>query len=286
MQLSRRSFLGAASAAVTLPAITGCKCPFCSPKPKLAVQLYSIRGYMDKHSSDLPAAFAAIKAMGYDGVETLGGTYGKSPEEYGQIIRDAGLAVCGSHCGFPSKDEELKKACERQLKIGNNYLICAWSNGSKIEEWQKRGESFAQTAELAEKYGCQIGYHNHQHEFRTKFTLADGTPTCAWEVLAKASGPKVGLEMDVGWTTVAGEDPEAWFKKFPGRFRTIHAKETVGGVSKDVPADKPAVDWDKIARITYADVTQWWVVETERGCDALDTAAGCAKVLGEYCSRA
>ena len=46
MQMNRRSFLGAAFASASAAALPGC-CSFCcAPKAQVAVQLYSIRTYI------------------------------------------------------------------------------------------------------------------------------------------------------------------------------------------------------------------------------------------------
>jgi sugar phosphate isomerase/epimerase len=35
----------------------------------------------------------------------------------------------------------------------------------------------------------------------------------------------VDFEMDIYWVVAAGEDPEKWFRKHPGRFKLCHVKD-------------------------------------------------------------
>jgi len=91
------------------------------------------------------------------------------------------------------------------------------------------------------------------------------------------------MEQDVGWTTAAGYDPCAMFRKFPHRSPTLHAKENAsymdGAARKNAPifegvlgqpgkfADGKTVqgvNWTELAKVADADGVKWWVVECER----------------------
>ncbi len=283
MNLSRRSFLEAAFASAAMPVFSGCLSGACSkPKPGIAVQLYSIRSYIGKNG--LEKSLEDVRKIGYAAVE-FAGYHGKKAPELKKILDSVGLVACGTHCGIPNKEDDLKRLCEFNVGYGNKHLVCPWGGGKTADDWKRMGENFAKAADIAAQFGCTVGYHNHQHEFRTKFDMPDGTKKCCWDLLFTAAGNKVMTEMDVGWATAAGEDPEFWFKKFPNRALTIHAKETVGGVAKNLyDTGKPGVDWDKVARLTYADITKWWVVECERGAGTLDYIKGSYEVLKPYCS--
>jgi hypothetical protein len=69
-------------------------------KPKVAVQLYSVR---DLCAKDLAGTVAAIGKMGYKGVE-FAGYYGKSAADLRKMLDDNGLVCCGTHTGLePSR---------------------------------------------------------------------------------------------------------------------------------------------------------------------------------------
>ena len=41
----------------------------------------------------------------------------------------------------------------------------------------------------------------------------------------------VDFELDIYWVVVAGHDPEAWFNKYPNRFKLVHVKDKKGDES-------------------------------------------------------
>jgi sugar phosphate isomerase/epimerase len=101
-----------------------------------------------------------------------------------------------------------------------------------LDDWKRLAELFNKAGAQTQKAGIQYCYHNHNFEFQ-KFGN-----TTAYDYLLKALDPKlVKFEMDCFWVTHAGQDPVAYFKKYPGRFPLLHIKDL-----KDHPA--PALEKD------------------------------------------
>jgi len=272
MQFSRRNFLkaGAAGLAVAaMPAFAAAP----TRKIQVGVQLYSVRGICGK---DLVGTFKAIKEMGYAGVE-FAGYYGKNAKELKQLLSDHGLVACGTHTGVDTiKPENIAKTIEFNQTIGNKYLMVPGMKADTKEDWLKMAKLFSEAAVTAKAAGMYVGYHNHQHEFKDKF---DGT--CKWEIFFSNASPAVCSQMDVGHVVSAGEDPVAWLKKFPNRSRTLHAKEIYPGpgVLGQVPAGKQGVKWDDVFAVAEADVTEWYIVESEADPNTLDKIRGCIDFL-------
>ena len=268
MNISRRTFLGAAGAAGAAIALPGCCCcRCCGGKAQVALQLYSIRTYIggkkDKSGKELvkgkgmAQALKDVAALGYKGVE-FAGYYGHKPEELKAMLADAGLVVCGTHVannmyGFDTKTgtfnpDVLKKTCAFELAYGNSLIICpgggnippgaTWSTGrggepckpsQAIDDFTKKlVELYNKAAEVAKKEGCKIGLHNHTWEHAIK--MLDGTSF--WDYFFTNTAKDVVMEQDVGWSVCAGVDPCEQYKKYPGRSPTLHAKEN--GMGKEV----------------------------------------------------
>ena len=96
MQMNRRTFLGsmcAAGAAATMPGFGDCgNCG----TTRVAVQLYSIRKYIDKVG--LAQALKDVAKIGYKGVE-FAGYYKNDAKTLKKMLDDAGLVACGTHVG-------------------------------------------------------------------------------------------------------------------------------------------------------------------------------------------
>jgi len=286
MNWSRRDFIGSMGMTGASFALAGCKCPFRSPQPKVAVQLYSIREYIvgckDKNTGaflqpgvGLERALKEVSAIGYEGVE-FAGYYGHDAKTIRAMLDDSGLVACGTHIGRDViGPDKLAKACEFNLGFGNDLLICPGGGnfpkeGECLDDFLKMlVDYYNKAAEDAARYGCKVGIHNHTREFELK--LKNGQ--IYWDYFFSNTDPRVCMEQDVGWTTCAGHDPKSQYVKYPHRSPTLHAKENgMGtGVSEfDAILGQPGrpgatpVDWDGLITVARNDGVKWFVVECER----------------------
>ena len=276
MNLTRRSFIGAmsaAGAACALPSFGALK-----PVGNVALQLYSIRDYIRKNG--IEKALADVAAIGYKGVE-FAGYWGKNAKQLKKILDDNGLVACGTHVGRGDfGPDKVKATCEFNLEFGNTTIICPGGGnfpgkGQNLDDFLKMlVEYYNKAAVDAAKFGCKIGLHNHTGEFDRK--LKDGTTY--WDYFFSNTTKNVCMQQDVGWTTCAGYDPCEQYVKYPGRSPSLHAKENgMGkGVKKfDAILGQPGqpgakgVDWDKLFKAADKDGVKWWVVECERHAGSL-----------------
>ena len=276
MNLTRRSFIGAmsaAGAACALPSLGALK-----PVGNVALQLYSIRDYIRKNG--IEKALADVAAIGYKGVE-FAGYWGKNAKQLKKILGDNGLVACGTHVGRGDfGPDKVKATCEFNLEFGNTTTICPGGGnfpgkGQNLDDFLKMlVEYYNKAAVDAAKFGCKIGLHNHTGEFDRK--LKDGTTY--WDYFFSNTTKNVCMQQDVGWTTCAGYDPCEQYVKYPGRSPSLHAKEN--GMGKGVkkfeailgqPGQPGAkgVDWDKLFKAADKDGVKWWVVECERHAGSL-----------------
>ena len=276
MNLTRRSFIGAmsaAGAACALPSLGALK-----PVGNVALQLYSIRDYIRKNG--IEKALADVAAIGYKGVE-FAGYWGKNAKQLKKILDDNGLVACGTHVGRGDfGPDKVKATCEFNLEFGNTTIICPGGGNfpgkvQNLDDFLKMlVEYYNKAAVDAAKFGCKIGLHNHTGEFDRK--LKDGTTY--WDYFFSNTTKNVCMQQDVGWTTCAGYDPCEQYVKYPGRSPSLHAKENgMGkGVKKfDAILGQPGqpgakgVDWDKLFKAADKDGVKWWVVECERHAGSL-----------------
>ena len=294
MNMTRREMLGLLGTGSAAMALGGCACP---PPPKapagpkhakIALQLYSIRAYIDRVGLD--RALEDVATMGYSGIEIawwcLKTPYASDPKGLRKALADVGLKACGAHVGTTDygfnaakgndyNPDAMKRLCEFSLAYGNNLLICPGGGNfpgkdQPLDDFLKRlVDLYNKAAADAAKFGCLIGLHNHMGEFQLK--MKDGTTY--WDYFFSNTDPKVCMEQDVGWTTCAGVDPCEQYAKYPHRSPTLHAKEN--GMGKDVkrfdailgrPGEPGAtpVDWDRLIAATEKDRVDWYVVECER----------------------
>ena len=273
MHFSRRNFLKAGAAGLACTAVPALTQAAPARKIRVGVQLYSIR---ELCKEDLPGTLKAVKAMGYAGVE-FAGYHGRTAKEIRQMLDDIGLVACGTHTGLNTiKPDALQATIDFNREIGNRYLIVPGMNAKDAQGWLDFAKQFSEAAVTAKAAGMIVGYHNHQHEFKDKF---DGKNK--WEIFYDNASPDVSMQLDVGHVVSAGEDPVYWLKRHPRRSWTLHAKEIYPGpgILGQVPEGKKGVDWDGVFAAAEADVTEWYIVETEADPRSLENVRGCFEFL-------
>ena len=286
MNISRRNFLEGLAAGTALAAAPGCASLGFGCRPgRVALQLYSINRYIA--ANGLEKALRDVKRLGYEGVE-FAGYWNHSAKEIKTLLDDIGLVAVGTHVTTNEfSPEHYAENCEFNLTFGNNFLCspcggnfppgCSWKGldkpNQKVDDFIKKlCETYNVAAENCAKYGCKVGLHNHEWEF--KVPMLDGT--LYWDYFFAHTDKAVCMEQDVGWTTCAGFDPCEQYLKYPGRSPTLHAKENGmdGAADFDAILGKPGkgakgVEWDRLFPITDADGVAWYVVECEKHFESL-----------------
>src|SRR5258708_12684181 len=176
---SRRNFIKKSSlalAGVTL--VNQSSFSFAKDKPKLGIQLYSIRDDMKK---DPLATLKQIASIGYKNVEHANYAdrkfYGYSPKEFKKVLSDLGLEMPSGHTVLGKKhwDEQKKDftdawkyTVEDAAVAGQKYVVSPWLDESiyQTEDSLKNFmDVFNKCGELCKKSGMKFGYHNHHFEF-------------------------------------------------------------------------------------------------------------------------
>lgn len=266
---SRRHMLLGAGA-LSMAALAGCKpAPVAAPETKVktvletwpvGVQLYTVNAELAK---DIPGTLKAVKAAGYDIVETAG-TQGKTAAEYKSLIEAAGLKIRSAHTNMPKLIDNLDKEINEALALGAEWLVAAspktpaplpagvdWISGMiqamTADAWKMNAEHMAAIAPAINKAGLKFAYHNHPMEFKDL-----GGGQTGYEILmASAPAEQLRAELDLGWVAVAGADPVAMMKKYADRLDLLHVKDMIKDATQPVgfrstEIGKGMIDWKPV----------------------------------------
>lgn len=260
MRLSRRQFVTSSALAAAALSVQPRLWAQSAGKPKIGVQLYSVR---DDCAKDFDVALEGIAKMGFEGVEFAGyHKYAGKAKELRAKLDACGLTGFSTHIGTATlRGDELKKTIEFHQIIGCKYLIVPGDGDYTNPEKSKAlAETFNKAAELLKPAGMTCGYHNHTHEFEK-----DGDKTY-FELFADRTSKDVVIEQDCGWTAAAHQDPIAMMKRWPGRFKLQHFKPTVvdNEPGKKAYFGQDSVKWvDVLAAARSVGGTEWVIVEQE-----------------------
>jgi sugar phosphate isomerase/epimerase len=248
----------------------------------IGLEMYTVGADFDK---DPLGTLQKVAAVGYQIVElSPQGPTSKVPvADIKKGLAETGLKNPSGHYLLPDLEAHLDERINTARELGEQYMILSvpWVadtsrfqgssgnqmdmfrnmlNGLTLDDWKWNAEHFNKVGEQVKKAGLQLGYHNHNFEFRP---IGD---TTGYDELLRLTDPElVALQMDVGWVTVAGHDPIAYLKKYPARYRLLHIKDfkkgfapttTLMGDTAPVPTElgRGGIDYSKILDAAPKDV--------------------------------
>ena len=226
-----------------------------APTPKLAVQLYTLRGVSEQ---SMAAALEAAAGIGYDGVE-LAGLTDLTAEETARACRRLGLEICGAHIGLDRFEAEPAAVVEELQALGTADARLSVASGPREHgEIDTACERVSAAVVHASSLGLSPHFHNHRAEFER---IPSGERV--WEGLVAIPG--LGLELDLGWAWAAGEQPEGLLRATAGRCSLAHLKDLRrnGGEVVDTPLGDGEIDWPSIVPAALEAGVEWLIVEQD-----------------------
>lgn len=238
--IGRRDFLlamGAGIGAVALPDSRLHR--FAAPQP-IGLELYTVRDLMDR---DVEYTLRQVAEIGYREVE-FAGLFGKEPKKVDKWLGKYGLTSPSSHIALERLTANLSGVVDEVQTLGNTYVVCPSVDGSLTRDadgWRRVAATFNRIGDSLQRVGLQFAFHNHDGEFKP---LASGE--IPYDILLAECDPKfVKMEMDLYWIIKGGQDPLAYFAKWPNRFPLVHVKDMTGsGAMTNVGQGR--IDWSHI----------------------------------------
>lgn len=216
----RRSFIKLSSAFVGASMLPG-SLAFAGDKPSsIGLQLYTLRDMM---AVSVSATLKLVSAVGYKEVETAG-YFDHSPKEFRKMLDGEGLRAPSAHIRLDLFENSLNEVIDTAKEIGHDYVVIPYltveQRGTGIDVYKKLAERCNVYGEACNKSGLKLAYHNHDFEFE----MRDGL--LPYDVLLQdVDADLMSMEMDLYWMAKAKQDPLAYFKRHPGRFKLWHVKD-------------------------------------------------------------
>jgi sugar phosphate isomerase/epimerase len=245
----------------------------------IALQLYTIR---DAMKTDVPGSLKKVSDIGYKYLELAdysnGKFYGYQPAEFKKLVTDLGMEVLGSHTqveGAGVTLDNARRMAEDHAKLGVKYCLQPWiveEMRTTIASYQKMAANWNKIGVIMKEFGMQFGYHNHNFEF----DRVEGKVPYFDVMLAELDKDLVTMEIDLFWTTKAGQNPVDIFKKYPGRFQLFHMKDmytkeapyfTTVGVKDFAPVGEGIISFREILASKKIAGMKYMVVEQDLSRD-------------------
>jgi sugar phosphate isomerase/epimerase len=128
---------------------------------------------------------------------------------------------------YAAEGATLQRAMDDLKKFGAEYMVMAYilpEERGGADDYKRLADKMNDAGSQARAAGLKFCYHNHAFEFR-------GAPgQRPIDILLERLDRKaVGLELDVFWASVAGNDPAEMLKRNAGRVPLLHLKDKAKG---------------------------------------------------------
>lgn len=245
---------------------------------RIGLQLYTVRAAMAK---DFDGTLARVAAIGYREVE-FAGYFDHAPADVRASLDRHGLSAPSAHIGTAATlTKDWARTLEAAQAVGHKYLVVAGlaeRDRRTLDDYRRVADLFNTAGESARQMGMRLAYHNHDFEFTP---MARKLP---YDILLERTDPAlVAMEMDLFWVTKAGQNPLAWFDRYPGRFEMVHLKDMDGSPERRmVDIGRGTIDFARIFANGAQAGTRHYFVEHD---DPQPPALASAKASYEALSR-
>ena len=217
----------------------------------------NVFGLIRKMQDDMPGTMRTLADAGFDEVELLllpKKKQGKIPialaakETIPLLIEEAtkyGLCVKSIHvfggtlCFLIPRKKLARYLEELHCTYGiENFVFSGMFGDAKgAKKWAL---FLKQLSELIDTNNIHILYHNHSQEF--EILQINETGISALDYFFSLAGEKIGLQLDIGWAGVNGNELEI-AQKYADRIESIHLKDFVPGTkgnfkNENMPKDR------------------------------------------------
>ena len=207
----------------------------------------------DMIAKDFPGAIKQLAAAGFQSIELcspagyadsgFAGLARYRGSELRRILADAGVTCVSSHFTM----QELRKNQEGRIawakEVGLTQMLVPSLEGPKhptLDEVKRAADEYNKMGERAAKAGIQQGLHNEDFEL----SQVNGKRT--YDFLFGLLDPKfVNFQFQVS-TISEGYDAAQYFRKYPGRFISMHVQGWSAKTRKIVAVGQGTLNWKDI----------------------------------------
>ena len=251
-QVSRRGFMGGAIGAAAAGYLSRGSLELRADPLGMPIgcQSYTVRDAIGK---DFPGTLNMLAGIGFRTLEMCSpagyATSGFGPlakmkaAEIRQAIAAAGLRCESSHFQFQELRQSLDERIAWSKEMGLTQMIVstfALPNNATMDDWMRAADTLNKIGEQIQKAGIQLGFHNHNFEFR----LIDGVLVYD-KLMGQLDGKLVKMQFQVA-VIDQGYEAATYLTKYPGRFLSLHLADWSAAEKKQVPIGKGVVDWAKL----------------------------------------
>jgi sugar phosphate isomerase/epimerase len=179
-------------------------------------------------SKDVAGTLDYIKAMGITNIE-FSNLFGKTASEMRALLDERGMICTSYGVYYDALTNKTEKVIQDAKTLGAEFVrvgMIPHKGDFTVQDADVAIKDFNRVGKILKENGIEFAYHNHGYDF---------TPyqqSTLYDYLIQNTDPAyVSFELDILWVYQFGQDPLAYLKKYPARFKLMHVKD----LKKDVP---------------------------------------------------
>lgn len=218
-------------------------------------------------AQDFPGAIRQLSAAGFQSIELcspwgysdsgFGGLQKYKPAELKKLLADSGVTCVSSHFGIGELRKHLPDRIAWAHEMGLTQMLVPSLDGKPkptMDDVKRATDEYNTMGEQSAKAGIQQGLHNEDFEL----TSVDGKRT--YDILLSLMDPKL-VKFQFQCSTIAnGYVAADYFRKYPGRFVSMHVQDWSPQAKKEVAVGTGSIDWkDTFAAAKVGGIKNYFV---------------------------
>ncbi len=250
---------------------------------KLSFQSYSIRDYM-KNPAVMDAAFCEMRYFGYTECH---GAFSVGNDFFAPLLKKHGIELYGNHYNWNLIKANPDETMRLHEAWGTNVIGIGGIWGEERDTYDglmRFIEQFNKTADLFDKNGFKLTYHNHQFEF-----ARINEYNTIMDEMAVNFNENVGFVFDTCWCGAGGADVCSWIERLGRRIEILHLKDVMiinkNGlfVGESTEIGNGNLDFDKIIATAENVGIKHYCVEQDGPCrEQIESMKICAENMKKY----
>ena len=178
-------------------------------------------------SKDVAGTLDYIKTMGITNIE-FSNLFGKTATEMRALLDERGMVCTSYGVYYDALTNKTEKVIQDAKTLGAEFVrvgMIPHKGDFTVQDADVAIKDFNRVGKILKENGIEFAYHNHGYDFTPyqQSTLYD-------YIIQNTNPAYVSFELDILWVHQFGQDPLAYLKKYPSRFKLMHVKDLKKGI--------------------------------------------------------
>ncbi|MFM1934812.1 MAG: hypothetical protein RL360_1693 [Bacteroidota bacterium] len=221
-------------------------------------------------SKDVAGTLDYIKAMGITNIE-FSNLFGKTAAELRALLDERGMVCTSYGVYYDALTNKTERVIQDAKSLGAEFVrvgMIPHKGDFTVQDADVAIKDFNRVGKILKENGIEFVYHNHGYDFTPYLQ------STLYDYLIQNTNPAyVSFELDILWVHQFGQDPLAYLKKYPARFKLMHVKDLKKGIpvgldvktssENDVPLGSGQINVQAILKQARKSPIKYYYLEDE-----------------------